>query len=1010
MEFRILGGLELLEGGRQLALGSPQQRALLATLLVNRGRTVSVDELIEELWPEHAPASAGHAVEVYVSRLRKVLHSDGATRLGTKGHGYALRVERDEMDVDQFEQLFERGRTALAEGRSEDAAAALRRALALWRGEPLAELPWGPQLRAEAGRLEGLRLSALEERIEADLARGRHASLIPELEALVAAEPLRERFRAQLMLALYRDARQADALALYQTTRRMLQEELGLEPSRTLQELERAILNQDPALEAPPRRPVRSVGLPAQLTPLIGREAELQQLIELLCSDDVRLITITGTGGIGKTRLALEAARFLEKEYGEGVAFVDLAATREPDRVAQAVANALGIEEQAGMSLLEAVAAQVGTRASLLLVDNFEHVIDAAPIVSALLGTTERLRVLVTSRVRLNLYGEYEYPVPALSVPPAGERAIEKLTRYEAVELFVTCARRGMPNFKLQPENAHAVGEMCIRLDGIPLAIELAAARSRAFDPSTLLEQLDSRLPVLVGGPRDAPERQRSLRAAIDWSYDLLDSEERRVFERLSVFSGGWTADAAAAVCDADESNAESLVEKNLVIRALDGEPRFSMLETIREYGLDRLRRSGALEDVRRRHAEFFVALAERADPELRGPAQLEWLARLDAEQSNISAAFAWALDAGRFELPLRIGASLWRYWEARGSITDARRRVDDALARSAGDATVARAPALFASGRMALRQGDLEHARNVFAEGRTLFDANGDKGGVALCTAGLGWVVHVVGPADEAVALCREAVQLARESGEEWVIADALNNLGVALRTAGDLAGSRAALEESLTLRRSIGDLEGVTAGLNGLALIAIAEDNFDEAEKLFGEAFAISEKRDDLFYAAAKSVVFAYLAFGRGDLRRATTLSVRALENCRRNGYQQFMAYAFETLAGIAAAEGRLRQAGRLLGAAISIAERIGRAAEVGGATTGATQRDGVTYDWEARAVKRVLHEAARQLGSDVWNAAVTEGRELDVDEAHAFATEWAAAPDERRTEYETAPSFRA
>jgi predicted ATPase/DNA-binding SARP family transcriptional activator len=1010
MEFRILGGLEVLKGGRQLALGSPQQRAVLAILLVNRGRTVSVDELIDELWPERQPSSAAHAVEVYVSRLRKVLHADGATRLETTGHGYALRVEPDEIDAEQFERLFERGRNARSGGRSEAAAAVLRRALALWRGEPFAELPCGPGLRAAAARMEELRLSALEERIEADLARGRHASVIPELEALVAAEPLRERLRGQLMVALYRDDRQADALAAYQSARTMLREELGLQPSRALQDLERAILNQDPALDLTPRRVTRRVGLPARVTPLVGREAELEHLIELLRTDDVRLVTVTGTGGIGKTRLAVEAARRLEEEYGEGVAFVDLAATRQPELVGQAVANALGIEEQPGTLLLDTIASQVGKRASLLLFDNFEHVIEAAPIVSELLARTERLKVLVTSRLRLNLYGEHDYPVSPLPVPPAGEREIEKLMRFGAVELFIACARRRAAGFKLEPENARAVGEICIRLDGMPLAIELAAARSRAHDPAALLEQLESRLPVLVGGPRDAPERQRSLRAAIDWSYDLLDSTERRAFERLSVFSGGCTADAFAAVCEADASTLESLVERNLVVREPAGVPRFWLLETIREYGLERLQDSGALDEVRRRHAEFFAAFAERAEPELRGPEQLGWLSRLDAEQSNISAAFAWALDAGQFDLPLRIGGCLWRYWEARGSISEARRRIDDALARSAGHASDARSAALFASGRMALRQGHLDHARTVFAEGRNLFEAADDKGGIALCTAALGWVAHVVGPADESVGLCQAAVELARESGEEWVIADALNNLGVALRTAGDLTGSRAALEESLALRRSIGDLEGITAGLNGLALIAIAEDDFDEAEKLFGEAFAISEKRDDLFYAAAKSVVFAYLAFGRGDLHGATTLSVRALETCRQNGYQQFMAYAFETLAGVAAAEGRLRQAGRLLGAAISIAERIGRAGELGGATTGTTQRDGVTYDWEARAVKRVLQDAARKLGSGAWNAAIEEGRELEVDEAHAFAAEWAMSPDERRPDHQTAPSFRA
>jgi predicted ATPase/DNA-binding SARP family transcriptional activator len=992
MEFRILGGLEALDGERQLPLGSPQQRVVLAALLLNAGRAVSVDELVEMLWPERPPASAGHAIEVYVSRLRKVLHRDGETRLERSDHGYVLRVDQDDLDLQQFERLFELGRAALADGHPEHAADLLREALALWRGETLADLSGGLLIHAASARIDELRLAALEERIDADLASGRHAGLIAELEALVAVEPFRERFRAQLMLALYRDGRQADALDAYHAARRTLHDQLGLEPSRTLQELERAILNQDLMLElAPPAAP-RRVALPVPMTLLVGRRAELDELTGLLRSDEVRLVTVTGAGGIGKTRLAVDIARRLQDDYQDGAVFVELAAVRRSDLVVPAIARALGVKEQFGIPLLETLAASLSHRSLLLVLDNFEHLLEAAPIVSELLVAAESLKVLATSRSRLQLYGEHEYPVAPLAVPPAGERGLEAVLRFGAVELFVDCTRRHVAGFELVPEDAGAVAEICSRLDGMPLAIELATARGRVFEPRALLEQLSSRLPTLVGGPRDAPERQRSLRAAIDWSYDLLDANERQLFANLSVFTGGCTAAACAAVCDADPQTLDSLVEKNLVVREPGEEPRFSLLETIREYGLERLRETGALRELRLRHAAYFVALAEQAEAALRGPAQLEWLARLDAEQADMWAAFACGLEMGRFDLALGVGAALWRYWEARGSIAEARERLDEALLAAGGRAGDARAAALFASGRMALRQGDLDHAHAVFTEARGLFDNAGRPGGVALCTAGLGWIAHVVGPLDEAISLCRDAVRIARTTTEDWIVADALNNLGVALRAGHELVASRSALEESLAIRRRIGDLEGVTAALNGLALIALANDDFDEAERLFSEAFAVSEARGDLFYSAAESIVFAYIAFGRGELARATSLSFRALETCRQNGYQQFAAYALETLAGVAAAEGRLRQAARVLGAALTISERIG------GARAGRSRA--VAYDWEARAVKQVLGRARCELGEATWDAALSEGRQLEVDEALASAAEWDAALLEQPT----------
>jgi predicted ATPase/DNA-binding SARP family transcriptional activator len=931
--------------------------------------------------------SARHALQVYASALRKAIGRDA---LITKPHGYGARAEPGAVDAEVFERKLEEGRRELSVGSAVAASEVLRDALSLWRGPALADVQPGPRMRAATAALNDLRLSALEDRIDAELTLERHGDLIPELELLVAEHPLRERLRGQLMMALYRVGRQADALAAYRSARRMLRAELGLEPGRALQDLERAILNHDPALEPTTTRR-RSDALPAAVTSLIGRQKELEHVLDMLRSPETRLVSITGTGGIGKTRLAIEAARVFVEESSRDTVFVELAAIRRPDLVAHALAAALGVQQRPGQTALEAVAIALAHSDELVVLDNFEHVLDATSVVSELLAATNSVKVLVTSRARLHVYGEHELALRPLDVPGTEiEASAEALARYDAVELFLTRARAASPGFALERANVRDVAEICVRLDGLPLALELAAARMKAFTPGTLVDRLDTALRVLVDGPRDVPERQRSLRATLDWSYGLLGEAEARLFRKLSVFHGAFTLDACEAVCGGEASALESLVEHSLV-RAEEAEHHYSTLETIREYALDKLIECGEYDDARRRHAAFFVAFAERAEEALRSPEQLEWLRRLDAAQPNIWAAFAWGLETG-VDTPLRFGAALWRYWEARGGIGDARQRLDHALERLADAPSDVRARAFFATGRMALRQGDLEHGSRAFDAGRSLFAEVDDVGGTALCTAGLGWVAHVLGPLEDAVEHCRQAVGLARGSGEAWIVADALNNLGVALRSAGDLAGSRRALEEALQLRRQLGELEGVTAALNGLALLAIAEDDFGRAEQLFDEAFALSEQRGDVFYVAAQDVVRAYLAFGRGELERATALCTRALASCTRHGYVQFSAYALETLAGIAAAEGRPAHAGRLLGAALAIAERLGAGREGDPQHSG-----GVAYDWEARAVRRVLDTAQRELGTSAWEAAIAEGRTLAVADAVASAKEWTTVAGE-------------
>ena len=962
LELRILGALEAFRDGVRLQLGPPKQQALLAVLLLNANRVVSIDDLRDELWGDEAPMSARHSVEVYVSGLRKAL---GADRITTVAPGYAVRVEPDEFDVDRFERLLRDGRRALATGRAGAARDLLAEALLLWRGEPLAGIAAGPRVENVVARLADLRLGGLEARIDAELELGICEELIGELQGLIAEHPLREALYSRLMLALYRSGRQADALEVFQRARKTLLDELGLEPSRPLQDLERSILNQDPAVERPVAAAV-DIGLPAKPASFVGRLAELDSLRTVLRS--ARLVTLTGAGGIGKTRLAIEAARLAAHRWRHGVAFVALAPVRRSEDVPAAIAAAIGLGALDG-SPETAVASHLRDRELLLVLDNFEHVREEATFVSKLVSSCPRLTVLATSRAPLRIYGEHEFAVPPLGVDGGASGGPS-----EAAVLFLDRAQAARPDAAAEPGDAELVEEICARLDGVPLAIELAAARMKILSAQDLLAAMVRPLELLVDGPRDVPERHRTLRAAIEWSHDLLGPAEQRAFARLAVFSGGFTLDTAEAVCGASVEQVGLLRDSGL-LRA-DAGVRFGMLETIREFGAERLAESSELAELRRRHAEFFVRLAERAEPKLRGPDQVEWLRRLEAEQANLWAACDWAFEANRPDVPLRLVAGLWRYWEARASISQARRYLERALAKSADLDPSIRAKALFSSGRIAIRQGDLEQAATAFAAGEALSSELGDPGGTALCLAGRGWIVHSVGPTDEAVRLCRAAVELARSSQEDWIVADALNNLGVALRAGGDDPGSRAALEESLALRRAIGDLEGVTAALNGLALLAVANDDIDEADALFREAFAASEGRGDVFYDAARDVVLAYVAFARADMEQAETLSRQAFEASQRHGYRQFTAYSLELFAGIAASEGRFDHAALLVGAALATAEELGRSyrRRPGG------RSPGVQYDWDARAVKSLLVQARRKVGAAAWEATVDKGRRLD------------------------------
>ncbi len=559
LELRILGPVEVVVGGEPRRLGGRKQRSLLALLGVHAGQVVSADRIIEALWPAYDPA-ARKRLQVYVSQLRKALGPAGAA-IEWRPEGYVLAVEPDAVDAGRFEALARAGAEAVRAGDPQGAARTLREALELWRGPALDDLASEPFAQIAGARLEELRVAALEDRIEADLALGRAQELVAELEVLVGAQPLRERLRGQLMLALYRCGRQADALEAYRTGRRALLDELGLEPGPELRRLEQAILDHDPALLVEPAALRARRHLPAPATALIGRRAQLDEVVAMLRAPGIRLVTLTGPGGAGKTRLAIQAAAQLADRFEHGIFFVDLAPVEDAGLVAHAIAQAIGVEE---------LREHLRDRRLLLVLDGFEHVDEAAPLVGRLLAGAPALEVLVTSRSPLRLYGEHEYVVPPLE--PG-----------EAVALFVERAQAVRRGFAA----TSAVDRICAGLGGLPLAIELAAARTRTLSPEE----------ILAGLPAG------TLRATLDWSHGLLDARGRELFAALALFAGGFTPEAAHEVCAASSAALPELVDAGLVT---DG-ARHHMLAPVREYALERLDEAGDADAVRRRHAEWLA-------------------------------------------------------------------------------------------------------------------------------------------------------------------------------------------------------------------------------------------------------------------------------------------------------------------------------------------------------------------------------------------------------------------
>jgi predicted ATPase/DNA-binding SARP family transcriptional activator len=1088
------------------------------------------DALIDALWGERPPAGARNTLQVYVSSLRRAL---GRGVIETTPSGYALQIDSDALDAERFEHLLREGGEMLATGEHAAAANMLADALALWRGPALADFRYDAFAQAEAGRLEELRLVCLEERIEAELALGRHAPLVGELEALVVEHPLRERLRGQLILALYRSGRQSDALAQYQAARRMLSDELGLEPSPELRELERMILAHDASLAAPPvpgkqrlsetvtflftdiegsttllkqlgrerygellsqhqvmlrdafaaqggeevdtqgdaffvafrsaadavaaavaiqrshadhewpegttvrvrigihsgeasaageryvglsvhraarigdaghggqvllsdatrvlveddlpagvhlrdlgafhlkdvdrperifqvaaeglqvefapLRGTRPSNLPLQLTPFIGRRREVTELVELIRGGSRRLVTLTGPGGSGKSRLAVEAASHLAGDYPDGVWWVPLQSLADPELVLPTIASAVGTQED--------MTVWIGSRRMLLVLDNFEQLLPAGGEVAAMLAECANLQLLVTSRERLRVSAEGEYRV-------------SPMTEADAVALFDERAGDGG-----SPE---ARAEVCRRLDCLPLAVELAAARTGTLTLEQILRYLDDQLSFLTGGPRDVPARQQTLRATIDWSYDLLKPDEQRLFRRLGVFAGSWDLGGAAAVCEVDVGGAlldgiASLIEKSLVNRGQDtGEARYAMLEAIRGFAMDKLREEGELRAVQRRQSEHVLAFVERGL--LTGeevPVHEVDHESVRDEVPNLRGALGFSVERGDLELALRLaGAGGWAFGMS-GGLVEARAWMTHVLDLTEDLETRERARTILELGVCEGALGNLRIAAERYEQALDLFESHGDRRGVLHALIRL---IELTSEANDPghEGLLPRALALANEVGNDFDRARLLL-AGARIETRkGDFEAADALLEEGLELMRNLGVPRRVWAWyLVSASYLAIERQDFAHARSTLQE-FLAGTSASHPVGAATAHCNLALVELYEHQRDAASEHFRQALALGGETEAKTLIAECLYGMAAVAAMDRDAERSARLWGAAETLKEATSAPLSVP----------------EQFIVAEYLESVRAELDDDAYGTARREGAALELSEAIGYA----------------------
>jgi predicted ATPase/DNA-binding SARP family transcriptional activator len=846
LEVRLLGPVAVVRAGRPVRTPGAKPTALLAMLAIHAGEVVGTDRLIDALWGAEPPPTAAAVLRTYVAQLRRVLAS-GVIETGADA--YSLRAEAVRIDAWEFEAQITQAQAA-PPGRADLKSAALRRALAMWHGPALGALASEGFAVAEAQRLEELRWATIEDRIDSDLECGHHTRLVAELQLLIAEQPLRDRLRGQVIVALYRSGRQAEALDAFQDYRRLLTEELGIEPSPELNRLEHAVLVQDSSLAPPPQTTGAALGrrhnLPEALSSFVGRDDETEQIGGLLRGH--RLVTLVGPGGCGKTRLAIEVGARQLDDHSDGVWLVELAAVTQPAQVPSTLGAVWGLQDAGTGAVATRVVEYLASRELVLIVDNCEHLIaSVADLVNDILHCAPLMRVLATSREPLGVAGEVTVRVPSLGLPREGSLRPDEANAADAVRLFVDRAAQARPGFALTAANTAAVVEICRRLDGIPLALELAAARVRALAPGEIAERLNQRFTLLTGGPRTALPRHRTLRSLIDWSWELLSDPERRLLRRLAVFAGGFTLDAAQSVCAAEHSSSEdllgilsALIEKSLLVAEwTDETSRYTMLETIRQYALDQLAQAGEETSFRDRHLSWVVALHAQAESGLFGPEQEAWTRTCETELANARAALAWAQATGQHDAGLGI-AAVQRLWQHLGQLTEGRTWLELLLATPASDQSL-RAHAFNVAGYLAYLQGDLAQARSHLEQGigENLRLRRPDD--VLYALGSLSQVALAEGHQDEARRYLTSAPEWARLADHRSERARTTSMLSRFAIADGEMERATTLANESLADYKKLGDRHGMASPLRHLGELAYRVGDFRAARRHLEEALQL-------------------------------------------------------------------------------------------------------------------------------------------------------------------------
>jgi len=979
--FRVSVGPRCIEGN---AWRLKKAASLVKLLALAPGHRLPRERAMDLLWP----GSDGRTnLRQALYTARKALGAEGSGTLVSENGSLLLRPEGELwVDTEVFEEA------ALAAGRS-DNPAAYRIAIDLYAGELLPEdryEEWAEDRRAALRRLYLELLTDLAGLYEE---RGEHDSAAESLQGVVAVEPTNEEAHASLMRLYALSDRQGDALAQYERLREVLSRQLDAEPAAETRRLRDDISAGGfrpvrPAVSTPEEiSEAGSNNLPASLTSFVGREREVVEVKRTLAM--TRVLTLTGPGGSGKTRLALEVAAELVGAYPDGVWLVDLAPLLEPGLVARQVAGALEVPERPGEPLTDTLLDALRARRVLLVLDNCEHLVDAvARLVEDLLHACPNLRLLATSREALGVHGEINLPVPPLSLPDPGRpTTVEELEGYGSARLFVERALYRPSAFALTPENAGAVAKVCRQLEGMPLAIELAAARVGVLAVDQISERLSDSLGLLTGGGRTLTSRQRTLRGSLDWSYALLDEPERKLFGRLAVFAGGWSLEAAEAACSEDgiergdvHDLLGGLVDKSLVMIGANasGMTRYRMLEPLRQYARENLEGGGEADATRGRHAAFFLALAEEAAPELAGPRSAPWARLLEEEHDNLRAALSWVLERREAVLGLRFGAALWRFWFAEGYVSEGRRWLETILA--GGERAPERAKALEGLGWLAQHQGEIERAEAAYKEMLELSQGSGDGGNVATALNSLGTLAVSRGDNERAKRYLEENLSVLQrlEAGNTVTTLEryhAFNLLGIlALNEDGDAARAASLWKESLALAREAGDTYRIEMTLCNLGYVAVLQGDNERATVLCEETLAFAREHEDVGEetVAETLVNLGLAALGQGDHERAFSSLDEALAMSQRSGRKASLINALEGMASLASARKEAQQTARLWGSAEAAREATGIALPPG--------------EW---ALHEPRLEASRsRLGEEEWRVALAEGRTMSLEEAARYA----------------------